>query len=129
MVTQGAMVYPFDNRMGVGIQDRLTQSSTMSFGGVPLSGVDENAMFAATDKGGDEPKVNYLWFILGIVIILAILKYASEHEKAAMEPKIVGVGVYNWVVVGILAMLFMLVTKTILNKYPIKGLTDIVNAS
>lgn len=125
MVTQGGRAYPMENRMGVGIQDQLTLSGTMQPMGIPTSGIEDDALFESSQA----PKVNYLWYILGVVILLAGLKYASEHEKSGMEPRIVGVGVYNWIVVGVLAMLFMLVGKTILNKYPVKGLTDLFNAA
>jgi hypothetical protein len=37
-------------------------------------------------------------------------------------------GIRNWVLVGIMAILFIVVAKVIVNKYPLAGLTDVVNA-
>jgi hypothetical protein len=37
-------------------------------------------------------------------------------------------GIRNWVLVGIMAILFIVVAKVIVNKYPVRGLSDVVNA-
>lgn len=37
-------------------------------------------------------------------------------------------GIRNWLLVGVMAVLFIVLAKVILTKYPIKGLSDIVNA-
>ena len=40
----------------------------------------------------------------------------------------VRLGVRNFVVIGMIAVLFIVVVKVIFTKYPISGLTDVVNA-
>lgn len=75
------------------------------------------------------PTVNYLWYLLAIFIILVVLKIAVEHEKSGMDVAFVGVSVYNWVAIGLMAALFLVVIKTILNKYPVNGFTQIFNAA
>jgi hypothetical protein len=40
----------------------------------------------------------------------------------------VKLGIRNWVLVGIMAILFIVVAKVIVNKYPIAGLSTVVNA-
>ena len=37
-------------------------------------------------------------------------------------------GIKNWLMVGVMAVLFIVLAKVILTKYPVKGLSDIVNA-
>jgi hypothetical protein len=74
-------------------------------------------------------KVNPLYVLGGIFVLLVILKVGSEHEKSGMEPHLLGVGVWNFVVIGIMALLFLVAGKAILNKYPIAGLTPIFNAA
>ena len=37
-------------------------------------------------------------------------------------------GVRNWLLVGVMAILFIVVAKVIFTKYPIKGVSDVVNA-
>ena len=127
--TQSGQIYPFDAGPGVGYQDILTM--------VPYSMGDVNTVLPSTGepmsdymdaKTGDvTPKVNYLWYLLAIFLLLVLLKYASEHEKTDMQPAIAGIGVYNFVVIGIMAMLFSIVGKVIFNKYPVKGVTQLFN--
>jgi len=40
----------------------------------------------------------------------------------------VKVGIRNFIVIGIMAMLFILLMKVVFNKYPVQGLTQMVNA-
>jgi hypothetical protein len=37
-------------------------------------------------------------------------------------------GLKNWVMVGVMAVLFIVVAKVVLTKYPVRGLTDVVTA-
>lgn len=37
-------------------------------------------------------------------------------------------GVKNFLMVGVMALLFIVMAKIIVNKYPVTGLTDVVNA-
>ncbi len=37
--------------------------------------------------------------------------------------------VYNWVAVGLMALTFIVLAKWVLAKYPVAGLSDIVNAA
>jgi len=36
-------------------------------------------------------------------------------------------GIRNFLVIGVMAMLFILMAKVIFNKYPVQGLTQMVN--
>ena len=73
--------------------------------------------------------VNYLWYLFGVLVLLAIMKYASEHEKRGFDPQFLGIGVWNFFSVGILAMLFLVTGKAIFNKYPVPGVTGLFNAA
>jgi hypothetical protein len=37
-------------------------------------------------------------------------------------------GIKNWLMVGTMAVLFIVVMKVVFNKYPVAGVTDVVNA-
>lgn len=125
-VSRSGQLWPIGSGSGVRPQDRLTMGSLASqYPDIPDEGLTVNAL---ADRA-DAPKINYLWYVLGIVIVLVALKYASEHERSGMDPKIAGIGVYNYVVIGTMAMLFIVTGKVILNKYPVKGLTEIFNAA
>jgi hypothetical protein len=133
MTTQSGRVVPFQTyaaRMGssgfgLANQDKLTQAPIggRSFMSIPSNGV------SADDVDGLDvvPQVNYLWYILAIFLLLVALKYASQHERSGMQPAIAGIGVYNYIVIGIMSMLFIITAKVILNKYQVKGLTTLVN--
>jgi hypothetical protein len=88
-----------------------------------------NPEAAAVGNSTTAPTPNYLWYLLAIFVILVILKIAVEHEKSGMDVAFVGVSVYNWVAIGLMAALFLVVIKTILNKYPVSGFTQIFNAA
>ena len=75
------------------------------------------------------PRANYVAYLIGIAVFLIVLKFASEHEKYGIDPKIGGIGAWNFVVFGIMAQLWFVGTKVIFNKWQVKGITDIVNAA
>jgi hypothetical protein len=40
----------------------------------------------------------------------------------------VTLGIRNWLMIGVMAVLFIVVAKVIFTKYQIKGVSDVVNA-
>jgi hypothetical protein len=121
-ITSQGKVYAFGTMAGMQPQDLLT---------VPGEYMDEIAGNANPAQASmvETPRVNPLYVLGALVLLLVILKIASEHEKSGMEPHLMGIGVWNFIVVGILAVLFLVASKAILNKYPVSGLTQIVNAA
>lgn len=127
-VTQDGTIYAFDSFPGVGPQDILTQAGFAGIDDTPgAATVVQTVQKQAQAAGGVTPKVNYLWYFLGIFVLLVGMKYAG-HKASGAQPQLAGVGVYNFVVIGVMAMLFILTGKVIFNKYPIKGVTDLFNA-
>jgi hypothetical protein len=45
-----------------------------------------------------------------------------------MEGLLMSLNVKSFLVIGLTAVIFIVVAKVLVNKYPVKGLTDIVNA-
>lgn len=131
ITTQG-QVYPLQSIQGVGIAQALTipgnASSFISVGTPADSGVITPTVVPASSPTV-LPQANYVYYLLGIIVLLAVLKYASEHEKSDMDPRIAGIGMYNFVVIGIMAMLFNVSAKVIFAKYPVKGISQIVGAA
>jgi len=80
-----------------------------------------------TTDSPNRPAVNWLWTLLAVFVFMVLLKIAVEHEKSGMQMSFVGVGVWNFVAVGTMAMFFHVVMKAIFNKWYIKGITDFVN--
>jgi hypothetical protein len=121
-ITTSGEVYAFGAGPGMQPQDLLT---------VPRDFQEEIAGGGVPARVGEveTPKINPLYMLGAIVLLLVILKIASEHEKAGMETHLMGIGVWNFIVVGILALLFLVSSRAILNKYPVSGLTQIVNAA
>ena len=121
-ITAQGDIYAFGVGPGMQPQDLLS---------TPQEFIDEIAGGAtpANVTQPAEPKINPLYMLGAIVLLLVILKVGSEHEKAGMETHLMGIGVWNFIVVGILALLFLVSSRAILNKYPVQGLTQIVNAA
>lgn len=46
-----------------------------------------------------------------------------------MDVKDVKVGLYNFAVVGMMALLFIVLLKMITSKYPVPGLTEVAQAA
>jgi hypothetical protein len=121
-ITTAGDVYAFGVGPGMQPQDLLS---------TPQGYMEEIAGGAASATIADpvESKINPLYMMGAVVLLLVLLKIGSEHEKAGMDTHLMGIGVWNFIVVGILALLFLVSSKAILNKYPVSGLTQIVNAS
>lgn len=60
----------------------------------------------------------YVYWFVGFLLLLAVLKWASEHDKAEMELGDVRIGVWNIFITGVSAALFIFVAKVGVNKYP-----------
>lgn len=82
-----------------------------------------------TDSGLSQPaqKTGALWYLLGFVILIFAAKFLVEHEKSGLDPKIMGFGLFNMLAATIMVIPGIAVTKIVLNKYQVKGLTDLVN--
>jgi uncharacterized oligopeptide transporter (OPT) family protein len=137
-VSQGGYVYPLDAQGGIG--DDVMASMAASYGVPtgddiePTQGVTDQATFGANTASVPTPKASYMWYIAAVVVVLLIIKFASEHEKSGIDPQFVGIGVYNFVAVTFMAVLGIWVVKIIANKYgsatgPTSGLTDLINAA
>lgn len=122
-VTNSGQLYAFGVQPGMDAQDFLSNPQGLL---QPGSYSGERATTYAAATAEDQP--NYLWYLLGIFILLVIAKIASEHEKSGMEPAFIGIGLFNFFVVGITAMLFLLLGKVIVNKWYLKGMTELFNA-
>ena len=116
--------YAFDLR-GIGsplkVQDRLTAPLSLS-GGSSIVSADAG-MISLPDES-----VNPLWYLLAVFAFLVIARFATEHENSGIDPKFMSIGIYNFLAVGIMATLFIVVEKIIINKWPVKGFQQLVNA-
>lgn len=119
--TNSGHAYAFDMTSGANALQNTLASPENLIGKVSDG---QNTDVEMTTKA---PAVNYLWYIFGIFILLVVFKFASESSKTSINPSFMGVGLWNFFTVGIMATLFIVVEKTILNKYRVTGLTDIVN--
>jgi hypothetical protein len=66
-------------------------------------------------------------FYLGIIALLFLLKYFSENPNTPINPAHVHIGGYNVLAVGTVSIFFIVTLKVFLNRYPIMGLTDVIN--
>ncbi len=124
--TQDGVVFAYGLGPGVNSQKSLTlPSMVQSDIGGGIFGVTGDTSQSSSVSGG----MSTLWWLFGAVVLLIGVKFAVEHEKSPMQVHFASIGVYNYMVVGLMALLFIVPLKAILNKYPIKGLTQFVNAA
>ena len=122
-VTQSGIRYPFDLTPG--------QSGSMSLGTVDnvfgYSGTSDNNTADVTVTPTNS-NMSSIWYFLLVAAILVVIKFLVEHEKSGVQPVIMGVGVYNFIVITLIAILGIAGFKVIFNKYQVPGLTTLVNA-
>lgn len=114
----------YEDGPGMGALDLATMSD-QGFDAMPGTSVSASVSSNIAAQTGPTP--NYLWYLFGVVVLLVVLKWASEHERSEMQVRLVGIGMWNFVATGLMAALFIFVAKVTLNKYPVKGITPIFN--
>ena len=135
-VSQDGSIYPLDAMGGIG-QD-IFMMMPADYGVANGDSIEPAQLTTQQTAGSGQaaasPKTSYLWYIAAVVVLLVIIKFASEHEKSGMDPSFVGIGVYNFIAVTFMAILGIWIVKIIANKYgptagPASGLTDLINMS
>lgn len=61
---------------------------------------------------------------LGMIALLFLLKFLSEHDSSALDPADLHIGGYNVLAVGVTASVFIVGLKVLTAKYPIPGLSQ-----
>jgi hypothetical protein len=108
-----------------------------NIGGLTRSNTDVGGGGNATNAGiqaASGPPPNVLPYIGGLIILLIILKYAMEHEKSGLDPKVLGINVANWITVTLLAIFGIVSAKAIVNRSStttgvVGGIKSIINAA
>lgn len=94
-----------------------------------VQGATPSASGGVNNAGPTAHVVPVTTYLFGLLVLLIGLKYLSEHEKAKMQVAVIGIGVWNWVVITLMAILGITVSKAIFNRYPVRGITQIVNSA
>ena len=92
---------------------------TLFMAGIPAEDVAEQVV-QPTSKNS----VAY-WVV--IFAALLVLKYTA-NRRDDMTPSILGIGVYNFLAVTLMAIFGIVGMKVIFTKYPVPGMTELVNA-
>ena len=120
----GAIV-PFDMLPGIGVAQGMASPSLFA----DYNGIQAEAAPATNPTASAPAKVSTVWYLFAVILIAVLLKFVVEHEKSGMEVGYVHIGFYDWIAVGLMTLIFLIVVKTLLNKYPVPGLTDLVNVA
>lgn len=123
-VAQNGTLYPFTS---IGMGPSIAATTVQEYGSYDAGDITPDAGDPTT-VSPVAPKQSTLWYVGAIVVLIVALKFAMEHEKSGIQPSFVGIGAFNFAAIGLMAVLFIVVIKTIVNKYQIPGLTDVVNA-
>lgn len=66
----------------------------------------------------------FIWY-LGLILLLFILKFLSEHEKIPLNPEHLHIGGYDFMAVGVTSVLFIASFKLLMAKWPVAGLSNV----
>jgi hypothetical protein len=75
--------YAFGVNNGAGNPQNLLTKAVWELDNPAATGYQEDTVL-----DNSEPKPNYIWYIFGIIVLLAIFKFASEHEKSGVDPAV-----------------------------------------
>lgn len=121
--TNAGVLYGINFNPGMSMQDQLVSTGYSQAAYQPLgSNVD-----TASQSAQAAAPVGAIWFLFGFIAIIFLAKFLSEREGSSINPSLMGFGLFNLVAVSLMAIPGIAVTKIIVNKYPVKGLTDLVN--
>lgn len=64
---------------------------------------------------------------LGMILLLVLFKFLSEHNDIPLEPADLHIGPYNLLAVTVTAMVGITTVKVLANKFPVPGLIQVAN--
>lgn len=68
-------------------------------------------------------------FLALVVVGAAVaLKFLAGKASGLLDVKDVKIGVYNFLAVGVMASLFIILAKVVTAKYPVPGLSEAVHS-
>jgi hypothetical protein len=125
-ITQEGTMVPFS--LGAGQSSFQDLTNPLSFiSGYSDSAVATNAGVASTNSVAT-PKMSTVWYLFAIGLTLVVLNFAVERQNSPSQFHLIHIGLWNWIVVTLMVVLGLVTVKTLLNKYQVPGLTDLVNA-
>jgi hypothetical protein len=68
------------------------------------------------------------WWV-GLALLLLLFKFISEHERLPFNPAHVHIGGYNFAAITVNAIVGIVLLKAIFNRWPVYGLTQVINAA
>ena len=66
----------------------------------------------------------FIWY-LGLILLLFLLKFLSEHESIPLNPAHLHIGGYDFLAVGVCSVIFIATFKLIMSKWPVAGLSNV----
>lgn len=82
--------------------------------------VPPQAEVEAGPEGEGQPQ----FFLVGFILLLAILWVVRQNSEA-LQRDVLGINVYNLVVIGVTAVIFISLGKVITSRWPVPGLTPL----
>lgn len=70
---------------------------------------------------------NPQFFLAGFVIILAIL-WLIRNQSEALQREVLGINLYNLLVIGFTAVIFISLGKVVTSRFPVPGITPMFAA-
>lgn len=70
-----------------------------------------------------------LVWLLGLMVLLGLTKIFSEHPSSPISPAHIHIGGYNWWTITVASISGIVIMKLIFNRWPVPGITQLVNAA
>jgi hypothetical protein len=125
-ITQQGTTYGINIGPGQGDDFNLTNPSLFLASQPGDAEADNTAISGAPNS---QPSMSVIWYFAAVVLILVALNFAVEREGSRSQFHLVHIGVWNWIVITLMAVLGIIAVKTIFNKYQVPGLTTLINAA
>lgn len=119
----------FDRVTTSGITPRAVGSAGMPHLTLPFSREEPSRFESPESETGEGPAQsgNPQLFLAGFVIILAIL-WLVRNQSEALQREVLGINLYNLLVIGFTAVIFISLGKVVTSRFPVPGLTPMFAA-
>lgn len=75
-------------------------------------------------------KINWKALLIVVLFVVGgwvVIKFGWGKAEKLLNPADVKVGAYNFLTVGLMSMIFLIVVKFVFNKWQVPGLSTLVN--
>jgi hypothetical protein len=95
----------------------------------PLENAAPAPWYQAPMAIGGGAAISPVTYLIGIIGVIVLMKLLGESTKTDVQPAHIKIGGYNVIVIALIAITGSVGLKLVFNKFPVPGLTELVNAA